>query len=665
MTRLILGVLCAMTLGLTPAATAPRQAPYGTWTSPLSAADLGGATLGFSTLRAVDGALYWLEYRPHEAGRSVVMRLNGDQTMETVTPDGFNVRSRVHEYGGTPYGVAGDTVYFSHFADQRIYAQTAGEPPFALTPAEPFRFADCAVDAGRNRLICVREDHRPETLADHGEARNGLVAIDRHTGAQTILVQGSDFVAYPRLSPDGATLVWTAWDHPNMPWDTISLQMARVGADGRLSEIRTLNEGQRESVLQPRWTADGRLLFLADRSGYWALYEWENGTVRPVIERPADLGGPLWSLGESWFDVLADGRIIAAYTEGAKGELGLIDPATGLYTPIDLGPAEIHDPTVVGGRLYGVASFPDRMAALVAIDPETGMLDTLREAGEQPLDPSFIAVPSATAFPTGEGEQAHAFYYPPTNPHFTAPEGETPPLIVTVHGGPTGHRSSAFRLDMQYWTTRGFAVLDVNYRGSTGFGRAYRERLYGEWGIADVEDAVKGALHMADRGLADRNRLLIRGGSAGGYVVLAAMAFHDVFAAGANYFGVSDAEALAKDTHKFESRYLDQLIGPYPERRDLYVARSPIHHLDGFDRPLIVLQGLQDRIVPPNQSEAIVNALRKKGIPVAYLTFPEEQHGFRKAENRERALEAELFFYGQVLGFTPAGNLRPIKIENL
>ncbi len=666
MIRILFGVLCAMSLGLTSAAaSAPRQAPYGTWTSPLSAADLGGATLGFSSLRAVDGALYWLEYRPHEAGRSVVMRLNADGAMETVTPDGFNVRSRVHEYGGTPYVVAGDTVFFSHFADQRLYARTGGAAPSPLTAAEPLRYADCTVDPGRRRLICVREDHRPETLEAHGEARNSLVAIDMDSGVQTVLHEGSDFFAYPRLSPDGSTLAWTAWDHPNLPWDSVRLQMAAIGAGGLFETVRTVNDGEQESVLQPTWTADGRLYFLADRSGYWALYEWAAGSVRTVIERPADLGGALWSLGETWFDRLPDGRVVAVFTDKAKAKLGLIDPATGTYTPIDIGPAELHEPAVVNGQLYGVASFPDRMAALVAIDPETGALEILREAGTQPLDDAFIAIPAPIAFPTGEGEEAHAFYYPPTNPDFTAPEGERPPLIVTVHGGPTGHRSAAFRLDMQYWTTRGFAVLDVNYRGSSGFGRAYRERLYGEWGLADVEDAVKGALHMAERGLADPDRLLIRGGSAGGYVVLAAMAFHDVFAAGANYFGVSDAEALAKDTHKFESRYLDQLIGPYPARKDLYVARSPIHHLDGFTKPLIVLQGLQDKIVPPNQSQAIVNALRKKGIPVAYLTFPEEQHGFRKAENRERALEAELSFYGRVLGFTPAGALPPVEIENL
>ncbi len=659
-----------MTATLSPFETqrgAPRvqTAPYGTWTSPLAPSDLSGSTLGFSDLRAADDALYWLEYRPQEQGRSVVMRRDAQGRIETLTPDGFNVRSRVHEYGGTPYVVAGDTVVFSHYSDQRLYRRSAAGAVEALTGKDAVRFADCVLDGRRGRLIGVREDHRPETLKRHGEAQNAIVAVDLSDGRQTVLVEGADFFAYPRLNADGTRLAWTAWSHPNMPWDRVHLYVGTLTDDGPVTDRFAVNGDERESVLQPAWAPDGDLYFTADRSGFWSLYRLSGETVVPVLERGIDLGGPLWSLGDTWFDFLPDGRIVGAFLDHARAELAVIEPASGSVRPLKTGGAELAAPTVVAGRLHALATFPDRLCALVEVDPESGALTVLREAGTHSLPTGFISKPSHVSFPTSCGETAHAIYYPPTNPHFTAPDGEKPPLIVTVHGGPTGHRTAAFRLDMQFWTTRGFAVLDVNYRGSTGFGRAYRERLYGDWGLADVEDAVRGARYLAEQGLADENRLLIRGGSAGGYVVLAAMAFHDVFAAGANYYGVSDAEALAKDTHKFESRYLDQLIGPYPERRDLYVERSPIHHLEGFTPPLITHQGTHDNIVPPNQSEAIVNALRAAKVPVAYITFPEEQHGFRKAENRERALEAELSFYGRILGFEPAGPLRRVDIENL
>lgn len=667
----LLGVLCAMTIGLSSApATAVETSPFGTWVSPISATDLGSAALGFSALEGRNDALYWLEYRPQEEGRTVIMRRHPNGATETLIPEGFNVRSRVHEYGGGAYAVIGKGVVFSNFKDQRLYWQIARAAPRPITPEDQVRFADCAEDGGQNRLICVREDHRAETIDAHGEARNALVAVSRDDGTQTVLFEGPDFVAYPRLSRDGAKLAWISWNHPNMPWDTVSLHVAPLEEDGTLGTVTTLNEGKKESVLQPTWGPDGQLYFTADRSGYWALYRWDGTTVQNVLERDADLGGPLWSLGQTFFDFLPDGRIVAAYTDEARHRLAIIDPQAGTSTPVDLGPVEVTDPTVAAGRLFALAAFPDRPHAIIEIDPDGPdgpVFTVVRSAGDQLLSPGFIAKPETITYATGpdDKEVAHAIFYPPTNERFVAPEGEKPPLIVMAHGGPTGHRAPTFRLDIQYWTTRGFGVLDINYRGSSGFGRAYRERLYGQWGLVDVEDAVKGARHLAAQGRADAARLLIRGGSAGGYVVLAAMAFHDVFAAGANYYGVSDLEALAKDTHKFESRYLDQLVGPYPERRDLYVERSPIHHLDGFTKPLIVLQGLEDKVVPPNQSEAIVNALREKGIPVAYITFAEEQHGFRKAENRKRALEAELSFYGQILGFTPAGEIDPVDIENL
>ncbi len=638
---------------------------YGAWPSPLSPSDLGAAMLGFGGLRAAGEALYWTEYRPAENGRNVIMRMVPGTAPQTLTPQGFNARSRVHEYGGTPFVVAGERVIFSNFADQRLYSQKGDEEPAPLTTEDNLRYADGVFDAGRSRIVVVQEDHRPETLRSHGEARNEIAAVDLQDGASTVLFRGNDFVAYPRLSVDGRRLAWIGWDHPNMPWDTVYLYVADVDQAGNLSDIQILNGAETESVLQPLWAPSGELYFSADRSGYWSLYCWDGAEVRPVLERPADLGGPLWGLGASFFDILPDGTIVASYLNNAAHELAVIDVQDGTFELLDVGEAEVSEPVVVGERLFGIAEYPGRPHELVEIDPASGGLTPVRRAGEMPIDPSFVSIPERMDYETSNGERAHGVYYPPTNPDCIADGDEKPPLIVMAHGGPTGHKSATFQLDIQFWTTRGFAVFNVNYRGSTGFGRAYRQRLYKDWGIVDVEDAVNGALFLAAQGLADRSRLLIRGGSAGGYVVLATLAFHDTFAAGANYYGVSDMEALAQDTHKFESRYTDQLVGPYPEMKEVYVARSPIHHLGGFDRPLITFQGLEDEIVPPNQSEAIFTALKEKGVPTAYLTFAEEQHGFRKAENRERALEAELAFYGRVLGFTPAGSLPQIQIENL
>ncbi len=642
-------------------AAGPEEAPYGAWSSPIQATDLSRSVLGFDSLTAHGDTLYWREYRPDEDGRYVVMRRLASGETQTLTPDGVNVRTRVHEYGGAPYTIAGGMVIFASFKDQRLYRTLSDGTTEPITEEASLRYADCIADPAHNRVICVREDHRGP-----GEAVNTLTAIDLDTGDQRVLVEGPDFVAYPRISKDGQWLAWIAWDHPNMPWDHVGLFVARIGSGGGLEDVRRVNEGIEESVVDPQWTEDHGLIFSGDRSGWWLPYRWEGEATRPLAQGERDFGGPLWTLGARFMAALPDGRIAARVLEGNRRELIIIDTSSGDTDVIDLGGFEpMSGPVLAGGKLQVVAASARSLPVLLSIDPRTHATEIIKRSGHLDLDPELISAPEPLTYPTGDGDDAHGFYYPPRNPAFRAPEGTLPPLIVTAHGGPTGRTDPVFRLATQYWTSRGFAILDINYRGSTGYGRDYRERLYGRWGIVDVTDAVRGALYAAETGRADRNKLLVRGGSAGGFVVLAALAFHDVFAAGANYFGVSDLEALARDTHKFESRYLDQLVGPYPEMKDTYKQRSPINHLEGFNSPLIVFQGKDDKVVPPNQSEVIVEALRKKGVPVAYLAFDGEGHGFHKTENKVRSLEGELSFYGQILGFTPAGDIDPVAIDNL
>ncbi len=636
-------------------------APYGTWASPVSAELTASSSKGLQSVHAEGDTLYWLESRPLESGRSVLVRRSADGVAEDVTPAGFNVRTRVHEYGGKSYVIADGTVYFSNFADQALYRQAPGEAPQRMTSADDLRFADCSWDASRQRLICVREDHRGA-----GEAVNGIVGIPAAGSSNgDALWQGSDFVGYPRVSADGARLAWIAWDHPNMPWDHVALWVGDLDENGSLSNARRLNRDVDESVLQPTWAADGTLYFIADRSGWWNLHRWDGETVTAVHDTAADFGGPLWGLGSSYFALLSDSEALVTYQRPDREQLARLSLTDGTLTDIDTPFIGIAGVTATGGQARFLASRSDAPGVIAALDLTTGATEVLVEAGDAVVAPGFIATAQAIEFPTANDETAHAYFYPPTNEQFQAPAGEYPPLMVLMHGGPTGATSPGFSIARSFWTSRGFAVVDVNYRGSTGYGRAYRERLNGQWGVVDLEDAVAATAFLVKEGLADPNRLLIRGGSAGGYTTLSALAFTDVFAAGANYFGVSDLEALAKHTHKFESRYLDSMIGPYPEALDVYKARSPINALDGFTRPLITFQGLEDRVVPPAQSEMIYQALRDRGTPTAYIPFEEEQHGFRKAENQIKALQSELYFYGRVLDFVPAGDLPPVAIDNL
>jgi dipeptidyl aminopeptidase/acylaminoacyl peptidase len=634
-----------------------KTLPYGTWPSPIAAADLARSSITLTYVRALNGVPYWLESRPSEGGRYVIVTPGAGDGVTELTPPGFNARTRVHEYGGVPYVLGRDAIYFSNFSDQRLYAHRPGAAPVPLTP-EGYRYADCELAAsGSGLLFCVREDHTAS-----GEPKNAIVSLPTAAGgAGTVLFGDSAFVAYPRVSPDGKRLAWIAWNHPDMPWDSSTLYVAEL-VGGALANVTAIAGGTREAVLEPAWDADGTLYFISDRSDWWNLYRWTGTQIEAVLSIEAELAGPLWVLGQANYALTGDGRAVLRYGVKAQDKLGVVELRTGKLQTLDVPFSSLSSITLQSAdTALAIAASQTEEAAVVSFDLRSGAYTILRAPAEMKLAPASISRAEPIEFSSGP-KSAHAFFYPPVNNGFTAPSGEKPPLVVKVHGGPTSHSKDELSLGVQFWTTRGFALLDVNHGGSSAFGRQYRERLDGNWGIVDVRDAIAAVKYLATHGRVDIERVAIRGGSAGGFTVLSALAFHDVFKAGANYYGVSDLEALAQDTHKFESRYLDRLVAPLPAGRAIYEARAPIRHLDGFNAPLITFQGAEDKVVPPSQSRAIVSALQKKGVPVEYIEFEGEQHGFRKAESVVRSLEAELAFYGKVFGFTPTGSERPFAV---
>ena len=650
----------------------PTTSPYGSWASPITTDLIVADSVGLGQI-ALDGDdVYWVELRPLEAGRQVVVKRTPDGAGLDVTPTPFNVRTRVHEYGGGAYVVSGGTVYFTNFADQRVYRQPAGQEPSPITPEGDIRHADFAVDLTRSRLICVQEDHSGD-----GMPVNSVVAVPMDTGDGVIanpevLVSGSDFYSSPRLSPDGSRLCWLSWNHPNMPWDGTELWVGELDDDGKVGERKLVAGGSAESICQPEWAPDGRLYFVSDRSGWWNLYRWDNrpdpGAGECVLPMDAEFGRPQWVFGANCYGFVSADRAICAVNRSGVWELLDLDLESGRWTALDIGGYSAmgrSDLRVAGDKVFFEAGGPAEPSALLRLELESGRLDVVRRSNPAPVDPEYLSAPETIEFPTEGGLTAHAFFYPPRNRDFTAPEGAKPPLLLKSHGGPTAATSNALDLEVQFWTSRGFAVVDVNYGGSTGYGTEYRRRLERSWGVVDVDDCVNAARHLASQGLVDEKQLAIDGGSAGGYTTLAALTFRDIFSAGASYYGVSDLETLARDTHKFESRYLDTLVGPYPEEAGVYRERSPINFTERLSRPIILLQGLEDRIVPPDQAEAMFDAVRAKGIPTAYLAFAGEQHGFRQAGNIKRALEAELYFFCRLFGFEPADEIEPVDIENL
>jgi dipeptidyl aminopeptidase/acylaminoacyl peptidase len=641
----------------------PTVAPFGSWASPIRIEDVVGDVIGLAEPWIDGDDTYWLEARPAEAGRRVLVRSAIDGTTADVTPVPFNVRTRVHEYGGGSYVVAGGVVVFSNFADGRLYRVDPGaEAPVAITPEGPWRYADLRPDPTRRRFVAVREDH-----GVHGQPAASIVAVPIDgTEPSTILVSGPDFLAAPRLAPGGGRLAWLEWDHPDMPWDATRLRMAAFRPDGTLGEPVLVAGGPDESIAQPEWSPDGIIHFVSDRSGWWNLYRLLDGpTLDAVCPTDAEFADPAWIFGRSSYAFTPDGSIAAVARHDGRDHLVHIRPDD-LLGEVATTYTEFEGLVVGPLGVVTIAGSPGEPTVLARLDPSTlAVAGILRRASGVVLDPDVVSLPETIHFPTSGGRTAHALYNPPRNPRFAGRDGERPPLMVRSHGGPTSNASTSLDLTKQLLTSRGIAVVDVDYGGSTGYGRAYRRELNGAWGVVDVDDCVAAAQFLADRGDVDPRRMAIEGGSAGGYTTLAALAFRDVFAAGISRFGVGDLETMTRDTHKFESRYLDRLVGPYPEAARTYRERSPIHHLDQISRPVLVMQGLDDKVVPPSQAEAIVEALAAKGIPYAYLAFEGEGHGFRGAAAIRRSLEAELSFLAQVFGFDLADTLEPIELTGL
>ncbi len=643
----------------------PKIAPYGSWKSPITSDLIVEGSVGLSQPLFDGDDIYWMEMRPKEAGRNVIIKKNSTGACVDVNQPPFNARTRVHEYGGGDYVVSNGMVCFSNFSDQRLYRQDGpGATPQALTALGEMRYADSCMDQARGRLICVREDHTHDGV----EAVNSIVSVglepsDNHG---TVLVEGNDFYSTPRLSPDGSQLAWLTWNHPNMPWDGCELWVGEFAEDGSLSSTRWVAGGAAESIFQPEWSPEGVLYFASDRSGWWNLERiTAEGGIERVCQSKAELGMPQWVFAMSAYAFASPETIVCSHIDQGVSTFAIIDTNTGKLTPIDCPYTDIQFLRAANGQAVFRGGSPTDVGAIVKFDLKTGQFETLRKSNDLEVYPRYFSVPRAIAFPTEGGLTAHGFFYPPQNPDYRAPDNEKPPLIVKSHGGPTSAASTALSLSIQYWTSRGFAVLDVNYGGSTGYGRQYRERLNRKWGIVDVDDCVNGARYLAERGEVDGKRLIITGGSAGGYTTLGALTFRKVFKAGASHFGISNLESMARDTHKYESQYLTGLLGPYPERKDIYFDRSPINFPERLSCPVIFFQGLEDKVVPPDQAETMVDAIRAKRIPVSYVAFAGEQHGFRQAKNIKRALDGELYFYSKVFRFELAEPVEPVKIENL
>jgi dipeptidyl aminopeptidase/acylaminoacyl peptidase len=619
--------------------------PYGSWPSPLTAARVTAGALRLDQIQLDGDDVYWLEGRASEGGRNVIVKATeGPQKAQNtpgpqkaqiidITPPGFNVRTRVHEYGGAAYTVHHGAIYFSNFADQCVYRQEPGNAPVAMTEPGPM-WADFRVDAARHRLIGVREQDGVNTIA---------AIPDR------VLVEGADFYSDPIVSPDGKFLAWLQWDHPNMPWDGTELWVGAFNASGLIGVRHKIAGGPGESIFQPEWSPDGALYFVSDRTGWWNLYRWLGKDVEAIHAMAAEFGKPQWTFSMVTYAFVSATRMAATYVQNGRWKLAIIDVYTKHFEPVDLPLQPLESIKATKDAIYFVGGSATQPPAIMRLRGE--QLDILRSSTSEQISRAWISVPEAVTFQVKDRD-VHGFYYAPNNPEVTPSPNERPPLLVITHGGPTGATSDVLDAKIQFWTSRGFGVLDVDYSGSTGYGRPYRDRLKGQWGIVDVEDAVGGAKAMVAAGKADPARLIIRGGSAGGYTTLAALTFFDTFKAGASYYGISDLEVLQQDTHKFEARYNDTLIGPWPAAKDVYKARSPIHFTDRLSCPIILFQGLEDKVVPPNQSAMMADAVRKKGLKVKYVTFEGEQHGFRKAENIIRSLEEELAFYQNVFGMT-------------
>ncbi|HXD80193.1 MAG TPA: prolyl oligopeptidase family serine peptidase [Candidatus Acidoferrum sp.] len=605
--------------------------------------------------------LYWSELRPDEGGRIVVCRRDAHGAIADVTPPGFNARTRVHEYGGGHFAVSDGTVWFANFKDQRLYRQDGGGEPRPITPATDVRHADMAIDTGRGRLIAVREDH----TTGAPEAVNTLVSLDADGERDAItMASGNDFYSSPKLSPDGNRLAWTTWNHPNMPWDGCELWVGELDRDGHVTSSHRIAGSENESVLQPEWSPRGELYFISDRSGWWNLYRSGGEGDEPLCSRSAEFGAPQWSFGMRFYAFTGPDEIVCLYSEPGGTRLGRLDLRTGAMQHVELLYTSLNSVQSAGRKAAFFAGSATLAERVLTVELDTGAQEVVKISNSAHIDAGNLSIPKAIEFPTEGGLTAHADYYPPRNQDFEPPPGTKPPLVVHCHGGPTGSAGPTYPFQYQYWTSRGIAVVDVNYGGSAGYGRAYRTRLNGNWGVVDIDDCINSARYLVEQGLVDADRISITGGSAGGYTVLLSLTKRDFYNTGASHFGIGDLVSFIKETHKFESRYIDTLVGPYPARADLYRDRSAVNFSDNLKVPVILFQGLEDKIVPPSQAEEFVAVCQKKKLPYAYVAFEGEQHGFRQEKNIRRALEGEMYFLSRIFGFEVAGEIEPVKIEN-
>jgi dipeptidyl aminopeptidase/acylaminoacyl peptidase len=637
---------------------------HGLWPSPIDGEQVARQATAYDAVHTSGEAVYWLETRPSQGGRAVVVRWTDDGGAADAVPARFDVGSRVHEYGGGAYLPAGRTLFACNQDDQRVYRIDGQCDPVPITPGPRtpvgLRYADLRLLSSGELLVCVRERHQGADVV------NELVVLPVNGSAEPwVVASGHDFYAAPRPSPDGRRLAWLTWDRPCMPWDGADLWVADLGPDGRLGPASHVVGGPRESVVQPEWNAEGVLHFVSDRSGWWNLYREHHGQVESLLAMAAEFADAPWELDYSSYAFIADGRIACRYRQQGRDHLGLLDPQSGRLTALPI-PYTSLKPYLraVGDRLAFIGASPTASSAVATLYVPTGRLDVLAGA-EVSLDSAWVSVPQPIEFPARDGQAAHALYYPPTNPEVTGPTEVRPPLLVQAHPGPTADAKARLDLRTQFFTSRGFAVVDVNYAGSTGYGRDYRERLTGQWGVLDVTDCLDAARFLIQAGEVDARRLVISGESAGGFTALCGLASEELFAAGASRFGIADLETFRQQAPKFQAQELDRLVGPYPEAAATYRARSPLHAVDRITRPVLLVHGLQDTVVPPIQARVMAEALERRGVQHLLVAFPGEGHGFRRPESIRRALEAELSFYVAALGLAPGKADRPLATDGV
>ncbi len=635
------------------------KAPCGSWKSPITSNLITSSQIKLSDLSISDDGIFWNELRPQENGRSLIVKWYKNKKTDFL-PSGFSARSRVHEYGGGAFLIHKEVAFFSNEKDQHFYAAYPNGQTIDLTHSDSRRYANPIFDPYRNCIYAIEEDHQ-----DKHTVINRLVKIDPE-GKQPVEVvhEGHDFYSSPTLHPEGTHIAFLAWNHPNMPWDGTELLIGLLDKNSKILEEERVAGGCFESIFQPEWSPSGCLHFVSDKNGWWNLYVKGEKGITNLCPVNAEFGTAQWIFGISRYAFLPNGKIACIYTKKGIDYLGILDPQNKEIDTLPLGFTSFSSIKALNKTLIFTAASPQTLNAIWQYDLEKQNLKLLQSSLLVDIDPTYLSIPETIDFLTTNKQDAFGLYYNPKNKDFTMPDNEKPPLIVRSHGGPSTHIPLALDLEVQFWTSRGFAVLDVNYGGSTGYGRQYRQRLKGNWGIVDVDDCVNGALHLVKNKQADPKRLIIKGRSAGGFTTLVALAFKKVFTCGASYYGISDLEAMTNHTHKFESHYLEGLIGAYPEKKNRYIKRSPIHHMKNFSSPIILFQGGKDKVVPKIQSEMIFNCLKKRNIPVTYLFFKEEAHGFRIAKNIQKCLESELFFYSKIFHLKANETLPSVPINN-